>query len=185
MGFAKQIVEGWFSTDGRLGDRTLDQQMKGLGPLIERVPGKTVLDVGCAEGLIAMKLYDEGASAVHGLEIVPGHAAVANKLRADRGCTFDVADANAYKPKRKYDIVIMLAILHKLTDPTAACKRFASAARELVVLRLPPRTAPVIVDRRSGNYSHDMEAALETCGFFLTRKTLGHMEEWVGFFEKG
>lgn len=44
------VKEGWFHTPGRLGDRSLDQQLMGLDSLFERCFDKTVLDVGCAEG---------------------------------------------------------------------------------------------------------------------------------------
>lgn len=177
-------VKGWFTTPGRPGDRTLKQQLTGLELLIEKVEGKTVLDVGSAEGLISMQLFDEGAAAVHGLEIVPGHVKVANKLRGDRACTFEEADANHYKPVRQYDTVIMLAILQKLRDPSTACKRFIAAARDLVVVRLPPQHAPVIIDARSGRHPHDINGVMYANGFMVTKTTQGHLGEWCGFYER-
>lgn len=177
-------VEGWFSTPGRLGDRTLKQQIIGLADLRQRVHGKTVLDVGCAEGLISTYLVDHGAAAAHGLEIVPGHVDVANRLRGDRACTFEVADANIYEPVRQYDIVIMLALLHKLKDPSAACKRFAAAAREMVVLRLPPANAPTIIDARSDGKPHHIGAVMTGNGFMLKNACLGPFGEWMGYYER-
>ena len=180
----KAGLKGWFSTRGRAGDRTLDQQLAGLDDLFERVPNKTVLDVGCAEGLIAIELARRGARAVHGIEIVRDHVVVANDLRDHLPVTFEVADANTYAPRRVYDIVIMLALLQKLKDPSAACKRFAKAARELVVLRLPPLHAPTIIDARSGNKPHDMQAMLESCGFARVKTVHGTFNEWIGYYER-
>lgn len=180
----QQVRKGWFSTPGRPGDRRLEDQLKGLDHLIERVPGKTVLDVGAAEGLIGMRLFDTGAKAVHGLEIVIEHVAVGNKLRGPRAVTLEVADANTYKPVRDYDIVIMLAVLHKLRDPSAACRRLAAAARELVVLRLPPKFAPTIIDERSFNIPHHIDRVMEDMGFALGRVTAGHFDEYVGYWER-
>lgn len=177
-------VRGWFHTNGRPGDRTLVEQLKGLDDLRERVAGKTVLDVGCAEGLIAMQLFDEGAAAVHGLEIVEEHVHVGNKLRAERAVTLEIADANSYQPVRRYDIVLMLAILQKLRDPSAACRRFAEAAREMVVLRLPPAHAPTVIDARSGGYPHRIGDVMVSCGFMLKNAQLGHLGEWVGVYER-
>jgi hypothetical protein len=37
-----------------------------------------------------------------------------------------------------FDVVLLLAVLHKLRDPSAACARFARQARDLCVVRLPP-----------------------------------------------
>lgn len=180
----QRSIKGWFHTPGRSGDRTLKQQLTGLDDLRTRVRGKTVLDIGCAEGLIGMQLFDDGAAAVHGLEIVSEHVIIANKLRGDRACTFEVADANDYKPVRQYDIVILLALLQKLRDPSAACRRFVAAAREMVVLRLPPATAPTVIDARSGGYPHHIGEVMTSSGFMLKNAQLGHLGEWCGFYER-
>ncbi len=183
---AERELKPWFKTKGRTtGDRTLEQQLLGLDDLRARVAGKTLLDVGCAEGLISMRLFDEGAKAVHGLEVRPDFVKVANKLRGDRACTFEVADANDYEPVRDYDIVIMLAVLHKLRDPSAVAKRFASAAREMVVLRTPPTTPATVVDDRSGSERHHVGAVIVGCGFMLKNSSFtGPKGEWVGHYER-
>lgn len=180
---AQQKV-GWFNTPGRLGDRTLEQQMTGLVPLLGSVSGKSVLDIGCAEGLIALKLLDAGASAVHGVEHRKDFVEVANKLRGDRAATFEVGDANEWAPKRHYDVVLMLAILQKLRNPAQACMRYAQAANQLVVLRLPPKHAPVIIDERSHSQPFDMHEVMVAAGFEQTLVLSGHLGEWVGFYER-
>jgi len=185
---AEQVKAGWFTTKGRPGDRLLKQQVVGLGRLFERLgrrdPSMTVLDVGCAEGLITMKCFDEGAIACHGVEIVPGHVDVANDLRGERACTFEVGDANEWQPQRQYDVVLLLAILHKLRDPLEACKRFADAARTLVVIRLPPGGS-VIRDERTNFHPFDVGATMEEAGFDLTRGGPdGPFGEWMGYYER-
>lgn len=184
MAVAGKQIRRWFEIEGAAGDRTLKQQLKGLDDLMARVPGKTVLDVGCAEGLISMHLFDHGAGWVHGLEVVAEHVTIANSLRGARACTFDVADANIYEPVRTYSIVIMLAVLHKLRDPSAACQRFAAAAHELVVIRLPPKHGPRILDARSGDKVHDIGHAMHKSGFMLRNAQLGPHAEWVGYYER-
>jgi SAM-dependent methyltransferase len=181
---SQRPLKGWFHTNGRPGDRTLIQQLTGLDDLIERVPGKTVLDVGCAEGLISFQLFDEGAVAVHGLEVVHEHVTVGRKLVGDRAVTLEVADANHYKPVRQYDIVIMLAVLQKLRDPSKSCRTFIAAAREMVVLRLPPATAPTVIDARSGRYPHHIGDVMQEEGFTLKKAHPGHLGEWVGYYER-
>lgn len=181
---AKEL-KPWFSVNGTPGDRTLKQQLKGLGDLRDRVAGKTLLDIGCAEGLISTYLFDRGATAVHGIEVRPDFVEVANKLRGDRACTFEVADANDYEPVRDYDIVIMLALLHKLRDPTTACKRFVAAAREMVVLRLPPKGALVITDDRSNGKKHDIGRAMTDSGFQLKSANYeGPKGEFMAYYER-
>lgn len=177
---------GWFNTLGRPGDRALANQLIGLDMLRSQVTGKTVLDVGCAEGLISVQLADDGATAVHGIEIVPGHVKIGTTLRGDRPVTFEVADANVYEPVRKYDIVIMLAILQKLRRPTAACERFAAAAREMVVLRLPPRGADpfVIVDSRSGGRDYNVRNSMHAQGFQLEHVLAGYLGEHISYWKR-
>lgn len=175
---------GWFHTRGRPGDRTLEEQLTGLDELRHRVANKTVLDVGCAEGLIGMQLIDDGALAVHGIEIVSGHVIVGHGLRGSRAITLEHADANTYQPVRQYDIVIMLAILQKLKNPSEACLRFAQAARELVVLRLPPKDAPLVLDERSGYQPYDMDHAMGCAEFVRTKTLKGFRGEWIGMYER-
>jgi SAM-dependent methyltransferase len=176
-----QPVRGWFDTPGRLGDRTLENQLKGLDWLLENCSGRTVLDIGCAEGLISIELAKSGALAVHGIEIVPEHVEVGNRLRGDLPVILEHADANTWRPVRKYDIVIALASLHKLKNPTEACAAFAAAASKMVVLRLPPEHAPTIIDDRSGRNPHYIGKTMERAGFdLLTSNYDGHFGEWVG-----
>lgn len=178
---AHKKLKPWF---GPGGDRTLGQQLTGLGPLLQQVEGKAVLDVGCAEGLISLRLAGEGASTVHGLDIRPDFVEAAKKARGSLPCLFEVADANGYHPRRTYDIVIMLAVLQKLSNPSTTCARLASAARELVVIRLPPKTAPVIIDARSGFARHDINNVMYKTGFECVHTALGHLDEWVGYYER-
>ena len=171
-------LKPWF---GPGGDRTLAQQLIGLDVLRARVPGCSVLDVGCAEGAISLQLCDDGAAAVHGIEIRPDFVEHANKARGDRAALFEVANAETYTPKRPYDFVLMLAVLHKLADPSAAAARLAASAR-IAVVRLPPRHAPKVYDARSGFVLHDIERVLRASGFRALHLTKGAFNEWTGYF---
>lgn len=182
-----QVKKGWFHTDGRLGDRTIDEQLIGLGPLLAEASGKTVLDVGCAEGLIAFELAKAGATMVRGIEIIVRHLKVAERLKAGLPCEFAVGDANIYNPavnfEREYDIVLLLAILHKLQNPVGACRCLATAAKSLCVIRLPP-TGPIIVDQRSAYETHDIGQVMTEIGFRLEQVTVGPFSEWCGYFRR-
>lgn len=180
---AKQ-KRGWFSTDGRPGDRTLEQQLLGLDLLLSSCRGKTILDAGAAEGLISIELARRGALAVHGIEIVPEHVEVGRKLKGDLPVTFEVGDLNVWQPRRKYDVVIALAILQKVKDPTALAMTLADAARELIVLRLPPAVAPNVLDPRSGNILHRVGSTIEARGLKLTHTDRGEFNEFVGYWER-
>jgi ubiquinone/menaquinone biosynthesis C-methylase UbiE len=185
---AQQLNKGWFSTPGRPGDRTISDQMKGLGRLLHQLDGKTILDVGCAEGMVSIALGSCGAKLVHGVEIVDDHVRVGRKMaQAEEvdNVVLETGDANTWVPPHEYDIVIMLAILHKLKNPSAACERFARAAKELVVLRMPPAPAPMVVDDRSGRVIFDIPKVLRECGFELEHDSYdGHFGEYVAYWKR-
>jgi SAM-dependent methyltransferase len=176
--------EGWFNLPGRLGDRELDQQLMGLTQLLAEVAGKSVLDVGCAEGLISHQLARAGAASVHGVEIVKSHVKVARAMTGTLPCTFEVADANHWEPPATYDVVVMLALLHKLWDPSEGCRRIARAASSLVVIRNPPGRGAVIVDERSKCIPHDIGAVMKDLGFRLDLETTGPFNEWMGYWRR-
>jgi 2-polyprenyl-3-methyl-5-hydroxy-6-metoxy-1,4-benzoquinol methylase len=178
-------THGWFHTDARPGDRTLDQQLRGLGPMLEEVRGKTVLDVGCAEGLISIEAARHGATSVHGIEIVPGHIEMANQLKGDAPATFEVSDANFYQPTRRYDVVLLLAVLHKLKNPSASCVRLADAAADLCVVRLGPIDFEIISDARSNYVRQDIGGVMRGLGFQLERRELGPFDERTWYYRRG
>jgi len=177
--------KGWFIAGGRDGDRTLEQQLTGLTPLFESVAGKTVLDAGCAEGLIAIELARYGAKACVGLEVVEGHVEVARELAAGLPCEFHQANLNDFDVGQlgEFDVVLMLAILHKLRDPSKVCTALAAVARELCVIRLPP-TGPVIKDPRSFWTLHDIITVMQSAGFYLEQTQSGPFQEWMGYFRR-
>lgn len=186
VALAGKELKSWFEHgQDRKADRTLKQQLKGLGELQERVAGKTVLDIGCAEGLISIQLIDRGAIAVHGIEMRADYVDDGNRLRGDRACMFECANANEWTPVRQYDIVLMLAVLHKLKNPAEACMKFAQAARELVVIRLPPKRAPLVLDERSNMQPFDIAEVMRHAGFILgTHGLIGPHKEWMGYYER-
>lgn len=170
---ARKAAFGWFALANRPGDRTLDQQLTGIDPLWDRVVGKTVLDIGCAEGLITLECCKRGAIFARGVEIVPAHVQMAESLRSGP-CAFEVGDAQAWVPDQRYDVVLLLAVLHKLPDPTSACVQLARVAKELCVIRFPATSfGPVIVDARSGRRPHDIGEVMESLGFTLECVTDG------------
>lgn len=171
----------WFG-----GDRTFEQQMTGLDWLAEACRGKIILDFGCAEGLISIHLLKHGALGVVGLELLPERVAKANKAARGLNARYHVGDANEMTPLPViYDVTLALAILHKLRDPSTVARRLARATRELIVLRLPPATGSTIVDRRSGNVPHDIDAVLREEGFVQERAgNDGPLGEWIGTYRR-
>jgi hypothetical protein len=181
--------KGWFAVEGRqVGDRTLTEQMMGLGPLIGEAAGRSVLDLGCAEGLIALEMLKAGAARAHGAEAVPSRVATACDLCAGRPAVFFVADLESFAAAPPdwllpaYDIVLLLSIAHKFRDPEAFLRAAADRAAEFVAVRLP---APILVDWRSGFRPVDVPAVMASEGFRLWHEAPGPRAEWVGIFRRG
>jgi len=179
--------KGWFKIDGvQDGDRTIDDQLKGLGPALAAARGKTVLDLGCAEGLISHAFIQAGAHSVHGIDSQAESLAVARKTYRDlERYLFEQCNLNDGVPapgkKREYEIVLALAILHKLRQPFALLAEVCRFNQpELLVIRLP---GPVIVDARSDHAPHDVPAFLARRGYVMTREERGHFDEWMGYFQ--
>lgn len=177
--------QGWFDLPGRPGDRTLAQQLMSLDWVLDNVAGRTVLDVGCAEGLISIEMAKRGAIAVHGVEIVEKHLPIARELAGDLPVTFEAADCNTWSPKRAYDVVLLLSILHKFKNPSERAAVFAECCADILVFRTPPKFAPTIVDWRSNNERHQIGDVFRDAGFKLLRgKHDGPFGEWVGIYQR-
>lgn len=182
--------KGWFRVLGvQDGDRTLDDQLKGLDPAIAASKGKTVLDLGCAEGLVAGAFADAGADHVLGAEWVDASVNVGRALMRGKPVTILRADLNDgatlnWISGLDFQVCLMLAILHKLREPGVLLRTVARRRPELIVVRLPPATAPLIVDKRSGNRPCDVKVNLETHGYALEQVTRGHFDEWCGYFRR-
>ncbi len=185
------MSKGWFVTPGRGGDRTLEQQLRGLEPAFDYARDGVVLDVGCAEALITMEFLRRGAREAFGVEKIADHLRVAEEIRNKEGLRLSLLNADAnywdptdYSPYGGFDVVLLLAILHKLKDPTAAAKRYGAVAKSLCVVRLPA-TGEVIRDERSGYVPHDIGAAMASVGLSLIDVVHGTHDEWIGYYARG
>jgi len=115
------------------------RRLDGMSDLRERARGRSVLDVGCNRGLVALDLAWAGAKLVHGIDNYDIGIATARENLADlAGCEarFEVGDLTE-GPKalapfggRSYDLVLLLATYHKLK------REMAPADLSALVLRL-------------------------------------------------
>lgn len=175
------LRKGWFKIDGvQNGDRTVDEQLQGLEQI--DFAGKTVLDLGCAEGLISRHALTHGAACAHGLEIIGEHVEEARRQCAAFGdrARFWVGDMAFQWPGEwlpHYDVVLLLSSLHKLKHPLNALDRVAQIADTLVI-RLPHR---VLHDVRSAPLRQDIPNYLAE-RFVLTDEPKTCRGEWMGVF---
>ena len=181
--------KGWFIVDGlQDGDRRVEEQMQGLDGLLEHAAGSTVLDLGCAEGLIAIKFAVSGASKVDGLDNnrtfvrqAKAHARTAKDIGAC-AVRFEYADLNAEWPAwadGRYDIVLALAILHKLQDVEPGVRRAAKATHDRLVVRLPYGSLGVLRAKHFRRNVCDLRLVLPDEGLQLVKQIPGPRGEWV------
>ncbi len=139
-------MKGWISVPGirEHADRTLAEQMLGLDVAVAEAKGKTVLDLGCAEGLIGREFALAGATDVLGIESLESHLEVARRACADcPQMRFQQAYLQewipAHDPPEQFDIVLALGIIHKIPDPGWALRFACRSARKLVLFRAPAK----------------------------------------------
>lgn len=134
--------KGWFKIPGlQDGDRSAEEQLRGLSPALAECAGKTVLDLGAAEGLISAAFARAGALRVLAVELVPEHVAASRKVCKGLPVRMVQAELAHYitnNPEHEqFDIVLALGIAHKLHDPGICIAFAARVARDLVVFRGP------------------------------------------------
>jgi 2-polyprenyl-3-methyl-5-hydroxy-6-metoxy-1,4-benzoquinol methylase len=182
--------KGWFKIAGvQDGDRTLEQQLKGLETISEAFAGAHVLDLGCAEGLIGRHCVDAWkASSVDGITTIQYEIDEALRQCAGRPMRFYKADLRhrgeyaALELRPRYGVVLMLSILHKLRKPLDCLAWALERCGGIAVIRLP---APVIVDARSNFQPADVRAFMnERADLVAEPRTcvepISGRPEWMG-----
>lgn len=138
--------KGWFQVPGIRpdGDRTAEEQLMGLDLALAEAKGKTVLDLGCAEGVIALEFAKAGARSVFGIELLESHLVVARQVCAGYPVRFQCANLRDVIAREresselwKYDIVLALGIIHKLHDPSVPMAFAADSCADLLCFRAP------------------------------------------------
>lgn len=178
------MKHGWFEIAGEQeGDRTLGEQMLGLEPALKACAGKTVLDLGCAEGCIGRAFLDRGARAVIGIDSNPHFLATARRMNVGiTSMRFILQDLNvlgdSFRAVYGADIVLALAILHKLPDPGSKLEQLAAMTRERLVIRLAAGSTGVI-SHKYGRGECDSHRMLDAHGFRLDESLLGPRGELV------
>lgn len=181
------MPKGWFTIPGhQTGHRSLEEQLLGLDPLVAEVEGKSVADFGCAEGLIMRHLKRHGAAECVGYENNIQFFDVSKRELEKTGCEIRFIDLNVpQKWKRQYDVVLLLAILHKLEDPQGALRTFAGLSKDLVVIRLPfGSDGEFGFKHKKKSIRCDSRAIMTDLGFALERDELGPREERVHYWRR-
>jgi SAM-dependent methyltransferase len=172
-----------------VGDRTLAEQMLGLEHAAAEAVGKTVLDLGCAEGLIAREFLNVGAVHVVGLDnnfdmIQCAEGLGLNPLSAK----FRFHNINEIGPDEERechaDIVLALAVFHKLRDPAVSVREWSRFAGTLLVIRLPKGSTGEIRSKHWKHNTANVPVVLDKSGFDLERASPGPRGELVHYYRR-
>lgn len=187
----QQVLDSphWFAIPGEQeGRRTVDEQMLGLHPALTEVNGRTVFDMGCAEGCIALEFANAGGK-VYAVDYNPAMIETAKRLAGGRA-TFEQVDlrsvidkAKAAKRWRKFDIVLALAVLHKLNNPRAGTEFVAESCNDLAVIRLPHGSTGFIRAKHAAA-SCDVSQIMAGRGFALEKTVTGPRAERVQYWRR-
>lgn len=183
-------MKGWFQVPGVRpdGDRTLEEQMKGLKPALDEAKGRTVLDLGCAEGLIGREFARAGASLVVGVELLETHLAVAREVCKGLPMRFICAHLNdhvAANPKPElFDIVLALGVIHKLPDPSIPLRFAARSARDLMLFRAPAHATNGVVKSKHSAATVNVPAVMKEEGFFEEKLIVGVRGEAAQYWRR-
>lgn len=159
------------------GDRTVAEQMLGLDRALAEARGRTVLDLGCAEGCISAAFARAGAWVV-GIELLHEHLAVARSVC--RGLTVSFVHAHLgdwiarHPESEQFDIVLALGIIHKLDDPNVPMLWAARSARDLLCFRAPAKVA-----KEGDDYFVKSKFGTATCNVQRLMREQGFVDEGI------
>lgn len=172
---------GWFIIPGlQTGDRTLEEQIHGVLPVVRSCAGMTVLDLGCAEGLISHEFARAGARRVLAVDGLEDHLQVAREHYAHPVIVYTRADLNVairQDALGQFDVVLALAVLQKLDDPKRALEWAASMVTSggVLLLRNGKRERNgMLISKIDTGRRAPIKATLEPLGLTLEQVAPGH-----------
>ena len=119
-----------FEIKGRRKGTELPERLSGFEFLLSEANNKSVLDLGCAEGLISLEFAKNGCNMVNGFDIQDISIKTANKIfeNSDIKIPYRFKQANlnnfrnfveSNKLPSNYDIILFLGVYHHLDSKVA------------------------------------------------------------------
>jgi SAM-dependent methyltransferase len=142
----------YFYTEARLDNRgsLWRERWAGTEPYVQLLSDDEVLDIGCAEGLIAIELA-KSVRRVHGIEIIPHRVDMARtfiKQAGAKNITVEVASIETIQIEPLSYDVVLLAAVYGMDLPSGRTvgvpelRKALGAARRQLVIRLNVQDNP-------------------------------------------
>ena len=205
MRLKRRPYRPWYVIGKNGGEVELERQFAGLDVIDFK--GRSVLELGSAEGLVSLEMIKRGAKLVHGLELrdraVEVSRSIAHVTENDEKMQFwcgSFSDAPAVLNQREmlpqYDIVTAMAILQKVADQPRVLAHMLDKCRETFVIRLPvPKAFQYRFRKTAWSFGgQDIVPLIETLGFKLRWQAGGypkegdsppiHTDAWMAVFDR-
>ena len=178
MGLRKRLgIVRSTAVDPRQSGHQTDR-LDGIGDILRRARGASLLDIGTNRGLVAYEFAWHGANVVHGCDIYEPGIATAREVFATMPCQsrFVLADllegpgnlvrAFGSDYRSSYDIVLFLAVYQKVRDLMTA------DARTALLEHLASRTAKYFVFRDWITHYPEVAKQLKLSGLYQIHYSL-------------
>lgn len=185
------VSGGWFDIPGlRQGERSFAQQATGLEWLWQELrEAQSVLDLGCAEGLIALECARRGVPRVDAVDYKPEFIATGKDYAEQQLLDVNFIEANLDDglPRAlasEYDIVLLLAIVHKMQHPKKFIAACAARARHMIVVRLPKGSTGITRGKHWPYRECNVIECLRDGGFAMVHQAAGPNDELVQYYRR-
>jgi len=136
-----QLTEDvWTNPNGGPGPQYPDSRWQLIEPLLPKVAGKSVLDIGCSSGFFSLKLKELGAEYVLGIDAGEQPKAIEQARFAAEtlGLQADFKVHSVYELGeigRQFDIVLFMGVLYHLRHPMLALDALRPLCRETLIIQ--------------------------------------------------
>jgi 2-polyprenyl-3-methyl-5-hydroxy-6-metoxy-1,4-benzoquinol methylase len=184
----------WSPDRGLFGKWPESERMAGLDAVLAGCAGKTILDLGAAEGVVARHLLERGALLVDGFDKDTSRVRFAQRVcEGLSGASFWEADlsdwpsfeqAAGHRLRDSYDIVLYLGLHHHLpvTSRLTTLAEAAKRSSDLLVTRMSAAVfaaddvervlAEIGLSMAAGSHNEKNASALGDCYLFRRAKWL-------------
>ncbi len=175
-----------YSTEPPLSSRLAHRRITEAVLEIAGFAGKSVIDVGCGDGVFTLELLAEGHPLhIHGTDLAGAAVHVARQKPEAGSISFDIASAYALPfADKTFDVAHLRAVLHHMDHPELAIQEALRVAR-LVVVAEPNGNNPGVklFERLSAYHRAHHEKSYSSAQLRgWVRRAAGRMKraEWIG-----
>lgn len=182
------INQGYlYSTNASLSSQMANKRLTDVTLENVDLRGKTVLDIGCGDGVYTIELFDQvSVKRMLGMDYAAHAIEVAIAKSGDRKIEFDVQNANALPYANKsFDVAILRGVLHHLDDPVPALKEALRVAKLVWViepngynpgLKFLEKFSRYHIEHQEKSYApHRLDKEIKKLGGKVLRR------KWAGF----